>query len=503
MTPEGESQNDLQELHESNEELTEQENTRRRKLEALRNRGIDPYGHRFPRTHQAREIVEGFDRLENQDVTIAGRLMSFRRHGKATFADLRDMSGRIQIYVRIDAVGEEQYALFEDLDIGDIIGVRGKVFRTRKGEISVAVVGFELLAKSLRPLPEKWHGLRDVDQRYRRRYLDLIVNPGVMDTFLIRSRVIRAIRRYLDDRGFFEVETPAMTPIAGGAAARPFITYHNALDMQLYLRIALELHLKRCIVGGFEKVYEIGRVFRNEGISTKHNPEYTLLELYQAYADYQDMMELTENLVSTVAREVLGSMTVQYQGHSIDLTPPWPRISLMDAIRAHAGVDMESVQTDEEARRMAARLGVEVEPGATRGMVLDELFSELVEPHLIQPVFLLDYPIEISPLAKKIPDKPGLTYRFEAFVAGREITNAFSELNDPVDQKERFLQQLAEREKGNEEAHVMDEDYIAALEYGLPPTGGLGIGIDRLVMLFTDSPSIRDVILFPLMKPRE
>lgn len=471
------------------------------KLEALRQLRVDPYGARFPRTHALAEIVERFAELEGQVVTVAGRLMAIRGHGKAAFADLSDQSGRLQIYVKQDAVGERAYRIWELLDLGDLIGVRGPAFRTRRGEISVDVRELTVLAKSLRPMPEKWHGLKDVDLRYRHRYLDLIVNPEVRQTFILRSRIVRAIRNYLDALGFYEVETPAMTTVAGGAAARPFVTHHNALDLRLYLRIATELHLKRLIVGGFEKVYEIGRVFRNEGISTRHNPEFTLLELYQAYADYEDMMELTENLISSVAEEVLGTRVIVYQGREIDLTPPWPRVKMLDAIAEHTGVDLGAIEGDADARAAAARLGLELPSNATKGQVIDEISSAFVEPKLHGPLFLVDYPIEISPLAKRIPDRPGLTYRFEAFIAGREAANAFSELNDPIDQRQRFEAQLAERAKGNEEAHAMDEDFLAALEHGMPPTGGLGIGIDRLCMLLAGVDSIRDVILFPLMRP--
>ncbi|MCL5046033.1 MAG: lysine--tRNA ligase [Actinobacteria bacterium] len=485
------------------EELNRLLLVRRGKLDKLREMGVDPFGARFERTHHAREIIENFELLENQRVSVAGRLMAIRTHGKASFANIQDLSGQIQIYVKSDVVGERAYEIFGLLDIGDIIGARGTVFRTRRGEISVHVESIEVLAKSLRPLPEKWHGLKDVDLRYRQRYVDLIVNPEVRDTFVLRSKIIRSMRNYLDARGFYEVETPAMHSIYGGAAARPFVTHHNALDMRLYLRIATELHLKRLIVGGFERVYEIGRIFRNEGISTKHNPEFTSLELYQAYADYQDIMRLTEDMISSIAQEVLGARVIRHNGTAIDLTPPWPRVSLLDAIREHAGADVAAIQTDEEARTVARRLGIAVDPKATKGMVMDEIFSELVEPKLTGPIFLLDYPVEISPLAKRRADDPSLTYRFEAFIGGIEVANAFSELNDPIDQRERFLAQLDEKAQGNEEAHVMDEDYVAALEYGMPPTGGLGIGIDRLCMLLTKSNSIRDVILFPLMRPRE
>ncbi len=473
------------------------------KLRRIQQLGIDPFGKRYRQTHHAREIKERFEGLEGTSVSIAGRIMSIRSHGKATFLDLQDVTGRIQVYLRMDKVGEESYQLFENnLDVGDMIGVWGNVFRTRRGEVSVGAEGFEVLCKSLRPLPEKWHGLKDVELRYRHRYVDLIVNPEVKETFILRSRIVSSMRKYLDNLGFLEVETPAMSIIAGGAAARPFITHHNALDIDLYLRIATELYLKRLIVGGLEKVYEIGRVFRNEGISTKHNPEFTMMELYQAYADYEDMMALTEDMILHIAEEVLGTAKINYQGEEIDLTPPWPRVSMVEALKEYTGVDLETIKSDEVARKVGRELGLDIPETATKGMVIDDLVEEFVEPRLVQPTFLIDHPTEVSPLAKKKKDNPELAYRFEPFIAGREIGNAFSELNDPIDQKERFLRQLAERQKGNEEAHMMDEDYIRALEYGMPPTGGLGIGIDRLVMLFTNSASVRDVILFPLMRPR-
>lgn len=489
-------------MQRSEPELDELLRVRREKLREIQEAGIDPYGGRFERTHTAAEIKSGFEHLEGKEVTIAGRLMARRGHGKACFADVQDFSGRIQIHVRQDEVGLAAYQLFlKKLDIGDILGVRGTVFRTKAGEITVAVKEFTLLAKSLRPLPEKWHGLRDVELRYRQRYLDLIVNPEVRQTFILRSRIVREIRRFLDERGFLEVETPMMQPVAGGAAARPFVTYHNALDMKLYLRIAPELYLKRLLVGGFEKVYEINRNFRNEGISTKHNPEFTMLELYQAYADYTDMMALTEELVSSVARAVLGKEEVEYGNTLINLKPPWPRRTFLEAVQEKTGVDFGELDA-EMARKKARELGVEVGEKALWGEAVNAVFEELVEPELIQPVFILDYPVDISPLAKRKKEDPRLTYRFELFIAGREIANAFSELNDPLDQKERFLKQLERRQAGDEEAHMFDEDYVTALEYGMPPAGGLGIGVDRLVMLLAGASSIRDVILFPLQRPR-
>lgn len=474
------------------------------KLDELRSRNIDPYGEKYEVSHTAKDIIDNFATLEGKAVRIAGRMMTRRGHGKASFADLRDLSGKIQIYLREEAVGTEQYDVFSRLvDTGDILGVVGSVFKTKRGEVTIAAENFTLLSKSLRPLPEKWHGLKDVELRYRQRYVDLIANPEVRDVFIKRTKIIQAIRRYMDNHGFLEVETPMMHPIAGGALAKPFITHHNTLDMDLYLRIAPELYLKRLTVGGLERVYEINRNFRNEGISTKHNPEFTMMELYQAYADFKDMMSLAENLISQVAMEVLGTMQIMYQGQAIDLTPPWRRISMLDAIKQYAGIDFAAIKDDAEARRVARDLNLPVEEKATKSQILDEIFEAYVEPELLQPTFVLDYPTEISPLAKMQKDNPELTYRFEAFIYSREIANAFSELNDPIDQRNRFLQQSAEREKGDEEAHMMDEDYITALEYGLPPTGGMGIGIDRIVMFLTDSASIRDVILFPLMRPRE
>lgn len=485
------------------EDLNELMLVRREKLTELRDKGIEPYGGKYERTHYAAEITEAFDNFDGKRVSLAGRIMAKRGHGKASFAHIQDSTGRIQIYARLNDIGAEAYELFGKLDIGDIIGVEGTIFKTRMGEITVAVEKLELLSKSLRPLPEKWHGLKDVELRYRQRYVDLIVNPDVKNTFVARSRIIHAIRNFLEQRGFLEVETPMMHPIAGGAAARPFITYHNTLEMNLFLRIAPELYLKRLLVGGFEKVYEINRNFRNEGISTKHNPEFTMLELYQAYADYHDMMSLTEEMISTVANEVLGSTTVQYEGVDINLAAPWTRLPMLEAVKQYSGLDFATISTPQEACQAAKGLGLDVKAEDSWGDILNTVFEEVVEPKLIQPTFITDYPIEISPLAKKIPERPGLTYRFELFIYGREMANAFSELNDPIDQKARFQRQVEKRSAGDDEAHMMDEDYINALEYGMPPAGGLGIGIDRLVMLLTDSSSIRDVILFPLMKPRD
>lgn len=483
--------------------LNELKKVRLEKLDELRAAGVDPFGQRFDRNATAQEIIDNFDANEGQEVIIAGRIMSKRRHGKAGFADMHDLSGSIQLYFRKQDVGEEKYELFKKMDIGDILGIKGEVFRTQKGEISIHVRDFTYLSKSINPLPEKWHGLKDVELRYRQRYVDLIVNPEVKEVFIKRSRIIKEMRNYLDSRGFLEVETPMMQPIAGGAAARPFITHHNALDIDLYLRIAPELYLKRLIVGGLEKVYEINRNFRNEGISTRHNPEFTMLELYQAYADYQVMMELTENLISTVAMKVNGSMEVEFEGQIINFAPPWRRIPMLDAIKEHTGLDFTVITTDEEARQAARGLNMEISAQATRGEIINEVFEEFVEDKLIQPTFIYGHPVEISPLAKRNQQNPQFTDRFEVFIMQREIANAFSELNDPIDQKERFVKQMEKRAGGDVEAHMMDEDYINALEYGMPPAGGLGIGIDRVVMLITGSPSIRDVILFPTLRPRE
>jgi len=447
-------------------------------------------------------LLDNYEDYGDKEVSLAGRMMAKRGHGKAGFANVQDGTAQIQIYSRLNDLGEEQYEIYKGLDIGDIVGVRGTLFKTRMGEVTVAVKELTLLAKSLRPLPEKWHGLKDVDLRYRQRYLDLIVNPEVKDTFVIRSKIVRAIRNFLVHREFLEVETPMMHPIAGGAAARPFTTHHNALDMDLFLRIAPELYLKRLIVGGFDKVFEINRNFRNEGISTRHNPEFTMLELYQAYADYNDMMDITEGLIASVAEEVFGEANINYQGQEINLNSPWERLPMLEAVKRYSGLDFEVLTNADTAGNAVKELWLEVEKSDGWGDILNKVFEEKVEPNLIQPTFITDYPVEISPLAKKKDDQPQLTYRFELFMNGWEMANAFSELNDPLDQRERFSRQLDKRKSGDDEAHMMDEDYITALEYGMPPTGGLGIGIDRLIMLLTDSPSIRDVILFPLMRPR-
>ncbi|MDI6605221.1 MAG: lysine--tRNA ligase [Thermoanaerobacteraceae bacterium] len=485
------------------ENINELLQIRRNKLNELRELGVEPYGiDRFERTNNTFDIKKMYEQFEGKVVTVAGRVMSKRGHGKASFADLQDREGRIQLYFKLDIVGNKNYEIFKLLDIGDIIGVTGEVFKSKTGEITLRVQDFKLLSKSLQILPEKWHGLKDPDLRYRQRYTDLIINPDVKEIFLKRTAIIKVIREFLDNKGFIEVETPMLHTVAGGAAARPFITHHNALDIDMYLRIALELHLKRLIVGGLEKVYEMGRVFRNEGMDIRHNPEFTLLEVYEAYTDYYGMMELTENLFAYVVEKVNGNTKIIYQGTEIDLTPPWRRLSMIDAIKEYLNIDFDKVNTDEEAIEIAKKQHLEVREGMKKGDIIALVFDELVESHLLQPTFVIDYPVEISPLAKRKHDNPALTSRFEAFIYGREVANAFSELNDPIDQKERFIEQLKQREAGDEEAHMMDEDFINALEVGLPPTGGLGIGIDRLIMFMTDAYSIRDVILFPTMKPR-
>ena len=480
---------------------------RLRKLAEWRQRGIDPYPTKFARTHLAEELQRSFRDLpagseSTLTARVAGRVIARRVMGGASFLDLRDGSGRIQIYGTVDLLGDERYELFTQIDIGDFLGVSGLVFRTKKGELSVRVDEFTLLAKALRPLPEKWHGLQDTEIRYRQRYLDLIANEQARRIAITRSRIVSAMRRFLESEGFLEVETPILQPLYGGAAARPFTTYHNALDMTLYLRISDELYLKRLIIGGLEKVYEIGKDFRNEGISTKHNPEFTQMECYWAYADYTDMMALTERMISQIAKEVLGSARILYQGHEIDLTPPWQRIRFRDALMEQTGIDIAHCRTLPELRAEIARRTLTVDPQPTWGKQVDELFKTYVEPHLIQPTFVLDYPVELSPLAKKKPDDPNFVERFEPFIGAMEFGNAFSELNDPIDQRERFLAQEAMRRAGDEEAQPLDEDFLTALEYGMPPTGGLGIGIDRLTMILTDAPSIREVILFPTLRPK-
>ncbi|WP_307282901.1 lysine--tRNA ligase [Bacillus sp. SORGH_AS_0510] len=493
----------------SQEELNDQLRVRREKMSSMREQGLDPFGKRFDRSHSAMELINQYSETEKEEleaqnvsVSLAGRIMTKRGKGKAGFAHIQDLTGQIQVYVRQDAIGEESYKIFDSADLGDIIGVTGTLFKTKVGELSVKVENFEFLTKALRPLPDKFHGLKDVEQRYRQRYLDLIMSQESKATFIARSRIIQSMRRYLDSHGYLEVETPMMHSIAGGASARPFITHHNALDMPLFMRIAIELHLKRLIVGGLEKVYEIGRVFRNEGVSTRHNPEFTMIELYEAYADYRDIMSLTENLIAHIAEEVVGTTTIQYGDYEVDLKPEWKRLHMVDAIKEYTGVDFWKEMSVEEARQLAKEYGVEINDNMLYGHIVNEFFEQKVEEKLIQPTFIYGHPVEISPLAKKNEEDPRFTDRFELFIVAREHANAFTELNDPIDQRERFEAQLKEREQGNDEAHMMDDDFVEALEYGMPPTGGLGIGIDRLVMLLTNSPSIRDVLLFPLMRHR-
>ncbi len=487
------------------EQLSDLERQRRIKLERIRERGIDPYPPRVERSHTAAEALRDFESGQPEpDISLAGRLRSIRVMGKSTFAHIEDGSGRIQVYLRQDTLGEEDYEYFkQDFDIGDFIGVTGDLFRTRTGEVTLKVQDFKMLAKSLHPLPEKWHGLKDVETRYRQRYLDLIANEEVREIFVIRSRIVSALRRFLDQRGFLEVETPILQPIYGGAAARPFVTHHNALDQDLYLRIADELYLKRLIIGGYERVYEIGKDFRNEGVSHKHNPEFTQLEFYQAYADYHDVMEMAEQMVSYVAREVLDTTRITYQGKKMDLAPPWPRRSLRQAIKDETGIDYQDHPDAQSLYQAVRAIGGDVEPTATRGKLIDVLLSSYVEPRLIQPTFLIDYPVDVSPLAKRKPGHPGVVERFEGFAGGMEFCNAYSELNDPLDQEERFLAHGRAYEAGDEDAHQMDEDWLTALSYGMPPTGGFGMGIDRLTMLFADQVSIREVILFPHMRTKE
>ena len=486
------------------EEMSELLMHRREKLKKLKEKNINPYPHNFKKTHSSSEVTENFEKLstDETEVRMAGRMISLRLHGKSLFFHLLDGAGKIQVYVKSDEVGKEKFELFDLFDIGDHLGVTGKVFKTRTGEVTVRATDFCILSKSLLPLPEKWHGLQDKEKRYRQRYVDLIVNEEVKQVFLVRTELIRAIRKFLDDLGFVEVESPILQPLYGGAFARPFVTHHNTLDIDLYLRIADELYLKRLIVGGFEKVYEISKSFRNEGMDRNHNPEFTMLELYQAYADYNDIMELYENLLNCVSKKVLGSTKFEFEGNEIDLTPPWRRLPLLDSIKEYAGADVAS-KTEEEIRKIAADLNVKEDLSRGKGKLIEAIFETLVQPNLIQPTFITDYPIEMSPLAKKHREKEGVTERFELFLGGCEMGNAFSELNDPLDQRERFEQQMELAKKGDEEAQVLDEDFLRALEYGMPPTGGLGFGIDRLVMVLTNTRSIRDVIFFPQMKPVE
>lgn len=484
--------------------------TRLAKLAEMRELGVDPFGHRYEVTHHAEDILSfGADKSkeelesENLHVRVAGRLMIRRGHGKASFAVLQDRTGNVQVYAKVDVLGEEAYRIFDLLDLGDFIGVEGTVFRTNRGEVTVLVEKLDVLSKSLRPLPEKWHGLKDVETRYRQRYLDLMVNPEIKQTFIARSKIVQAMRSYLDSNGFLEVETPTLHAVASGAHAKPFLTHHNALDLNLNLRIALELHLKRLIVGGLERVYEIGRVYRNEGISTRHNPEFTMMELYQAYGDFHDMMDLTEEMIRYIAQSVLGKVRIPYGDLEIDLESKWQRSHMVDLIKEQTGVDFWSVSDLEEAKRLAAEHRVPLRAEMQFGHIVNEFFEQKVEHTLIQPTFVYGHPVEISPLAKKNASDPRFTDRFELFIVGREHGNAFTELNDPIDQRERFEHQAAEKVAGNDEAQDLDEDFLLAMEHGMPPMGGLGIGVDRLVMLLTNEPSIRDVLLFPLMRERE
>ena len=481
---------------------SDQLQSRLKKLEEFKENNVEVYGEKYQSTHYSLEIKDHFEELEGHGVSVAGRILTRRGHGKASFAHLQDSRGQIQVYVRQDQVGADNYELYHKLDLGDIIGVSGEVFKTRTGEVTINVSSFRLLSKSLRPLPEKWHGLKDVDIRYRQRYLDLIVNPEARDVFITRSKIIQAFRAFLTQREFLEVETPVMHSVTGGASARPFETYHNALGIKLYLRIATELHLKRLLVGGFDKIFELGKVFRNEGISPNHNPEFTSVEIYQANSDYEDMMTLTEEIISSTAQQVLGTTKISYQGKELDLSTPWPRKELLEVIYEFTGIDFSSVPDDESAREIARQYDLEIDEGMKKGDIIFSFFEKFCEDKLWGPIFVKDYPIEVSPLAKCSQAKPEFTNRFEAFLAGKEVANAFTELNDPLEQRRRFEQQVKQREAGDEEAHMMDEDFLAALEHGMPPAGGLGIGIDRLVMILTDASSIRDVILFPTLRPK-
>ena len=476
---------------------------RREKLQKLQDEGKNPFEiTKFNRTHTSQEIKNNYEELEGKDVTVAGRIMAKRIMGKASFCHIQDSTGRIQSYVSINELGEESYKAFKEDDIGDIIGITGFVFKTKTGEISIHAKEVILLTKSLKPLPEKFHGLKDTDLRYRQRYLDLIVNPEVRETFIKRAEIIKEIRKFMDNQGYMEVETPMLTTVATGDAARPFITHHNTLDLEMYLRIAPELNLKRLIVGGFDKVFEIGKNFRNEGMDIKHNPEFTNMEFYSAFEDYNDMMKMAEDLISTVAQNTLGTTTINYEGQEINLAPGWKRITMIDAIKEVTGVDFNEINTDEEAQAIAKENGVQFEDiKNTRGHIINEFFETFVEDTLIQPTFIMDYPVEVSPLTKRKKDDKRLVERFELFIGGREYGNAYSELNDPIDQYERFVKQVEAKELGDEEAGGMDEDFVNALEIGLPPTGGMGIGLDRLIMLLTNSSSIRDVLFFPTMKP--
>ncbi|WP_294134963.1 lysine--tRNA ligase [uncultured Clostridium sp.] len=493
-------------MQELESQFNEQERLRREKLVQLQQEGKDPFDvYKVNRTHSSQQVKDNFETLQGKEVTVAGRIMSKRGQGKVVFSDIHDRDGKIQLFIKIDEVGEEALKQYKTNDLGDWVACTGEVFKTKTGEISVKAKTLELICKSLKPLPEKWHGLKDPDLRYRQREVDIITNPEVKTTFMKRSQIIKGIREFLDNRGFLEVETPMLATIAGGASARPFITHHNTLDLDMFLRIAPELYLKRCIVAGFEKVYELGRTFRNEGMSVRHNPEFTMIELYQAFADYNDMMELTENMVAEVCKKVNGTTKVTYQGTEIDFMPPWRRITMVDAVKEYAGVDFKEIKSNEEAQAIAKEKHLEFPKPintVTKGEVLNALYEEFCEEHMIQPTFIIDYPVEISPLTKKKRGDEMFTERFEGFVFGRELCNAYSELNDPIVQRERFAQQEKERELGDDEAYMIDEEFMSALETGMPPTGGLGIGIDRLIMFLTDSASIRDVILFPTMKPQ-
>ena len=497
------SENENNEVVQTEEDINRLMQIRIDKLKELQEQGKDPFEiTKYDRTEFSKDIKDNYEMYEGKDVSVAGRIMAKRIMGKASFCTIQDSKGKIQSYVSINDLGEESYKAFKTFDIGDIIGLKGFVFKTKTEEISIHAKEVVLLTKSLRDLPEKFHGLKDVDLRYRQRYVDLIVNPEVKETFLLRSKILREVKRYLDNEGYLEVDTPILNTIAGGATARPFITHHNTLDMDMYLRIANELYLKRLIVGGFDRVYEMGRMFRNEGMDIKHNPEFTNIEFYAAYQDYNDMMDLSENMIRTVAKNCLGTAKINYQGTDIDLESPWRRVTMIDSIKEVTGVDFNQINSDEEAIAIAKEKGVEVEEAKqTRGYIINAFFEEFVEETLTEPTFIYDYPVEVSPLTKRKPSDKRLVERFELFIDGREYGNAYSELNDPIDQRGRFVEQLKQRDAGDEEANMMDEDFCMAIEYGMPPTGGMGIGIDRLVMLLTDSASIRDVILFPTMKP--
>ncbi|WP_294155595.1 lysine--tRNA ligase [uncultured Clostridium sp.] len=494
-------------MQELESQFSEQEGLRREKLAELQKAGKDPFDvYKVDRTHTTAEVKANYAEVEGKEVTVAGRIISKRGQGKVVFSDIYDLDGKIQLFLKIDKVGEENLKEYKTFDIGDWVAATGEVFTTQRGEISINVNSFELTCKSLKPLPEKWHGLKDPDLRYRQRELDIITNAEVKDTFIKRSRIISAMREFLDNKGFLEVETPILSPIAGGAAAKPFITHHNTLDMDMYLRVAPELYLKRLIVAGFEKVYEIGRNFRNEGMSVRHNPEFTAIELYEAYSDYNDMMEITENMVAYICEKVNGTTKVTYQGTEIDFMPPWRRVTMVDAVKEYAGVDFATINSDEEAQAIAKEKNLEFPKPlntVTKGEVLNALYEEFGEAKMIQPTFVMDYPVENSPLTKKKRGNAAFTERFEVFVFGRELGNAYSELNDPIVQRQRFEQQAKKRELGDDEAYMLDEQFMSALETGMPPTGGLGIGVDRLIMFLTDSASIRDVILFPTMKPQK